>query len=102
MKEMDCVEVIVEKEKYTKHGVHIGMQGWICHEESINGKWLVDFPQPMDKPQIATIGIHEKDLKIIPQMDARINEQIKEQYEKSDEAEKNFVEKPDDLSGYLI
>ena len=93
MKEMDCVEVIVEKEKYTKHGVHIGMQGWICHEESINGKWLVDFPQPMDKPQIATIGIHETDMKVIPQMDARVNEQIKEQFENPTEAAKGFTEK---------
>lgn len=102
MKEMDCVEVIVEKEKYTKYGVHIGMQGWICHEESINGKWLVDFPQPMDKPQIATIGIHEKDLKIIPQMDARVNEQIKAQFENSQNATKAFDDKPDDISSYLI
>ena len=102
MREMDCVEVIVEKEKYTKHGVHIGMQGWICHEESINGKWLVDFPQPMDKPQIATIGIHEDDMKAIPQMDARINESIKAQFEESGNSAKALSEKPDDLSGYLI
>ena len=27
MKHLDCVEVIVEKEKYVKHGVHKGMQG---------------------------------------------------------------------------
>lgn len=27
MKELDCVEVLVEKEKYAKHGVHKGMQG---------------------------------------------------------------------------
>lgn len=102
MKEMDCVEVIVEKEKYAKYGVHIGMQGWICHEESINGKWLVDFPQPMDKPQIATIGIHEKYLKIIPQMDARVNEQIKAQFEDSENTVKTFHDKPDDISAYLI
>ena len=102
MKEMDCVEIIVEKEKYTKYGVHIGMQGWICHEESINGKWLVDFPQPMDKPQIATIGIHEKDLKSIPQMDARVNEQIKAQFEDSENTAKVFTDKSDDISGYLI
>ncbi len=25
MQEMDCVEVIVEKEKYAKHGVHKGI-----------------------------------------------------------------------------
>lgn len=27
MKEMDYVEVVVEKEKYAKQGVHKGMQG---------------------------------------------------------------------------
>ena len=27
MKEMDCVEVIVEKEKYAKEGVHKGCRG---------------------------------------------------------------------------
>ena len=26
MKMMDCVEVTVEKNKYAKHGVHMGMQ----------------------------------------------------------------------------
>ena len=102
MKEMDCVEVIVEKEKYTKHGVHIGMQGWICWHECLDGAWLVDFPQPMDKPQIATIGIHEDDMKAIPQMDARINERIKAQFEDSGNSAKTLSEKPDDLSGYLI
>ena len=102
MKEMDCIEVIVEKETYTKYGVHIGMQGWSCLEESINGKWLVDFPQPMDKPQIATIGIHEADMKVIPQMDARVNEQIKAQFEDSGNSAKVLPETPGDLSGYLI
>lgn len=37
MKMMDCVEVIVEKRKYTEDGVHKGMQGWICMEECIDG-----------------------------------------------------------------
>ena len=69
MQEMDCVEVIVEKEKYAKYVVHCGMQGWICWRECIDNAWLVDFPQPMDKPQIATIGIHEADMKVISQMD---------------------------------
>ena len=34
MKMMDCVEVIAEKEKYVKDGVHKGMQGWICLENN--------------------------------------------------------------------
>ena len=44
MKEMDCVEVIVEKERYAQDGVHKGMQGWICYPEFVNGTWLVNFP----------------------------------------------------------
>ena len=102
MQEMDCVEVIVEKDKYARDGVHKGMQGWICWHECIDGAWLVDFPQPMDKPQIATIGIHEFDMKVIPQMDARVNERIKAQFEDAGNSEKALPEKPDDLSDYLI
>ena len=33
MKMMDCVELIVEKTKYAKEGVHKGMQGVICEPE---------------------------------------------------------------------
>ena len=102
MKELDCVEVIVEKKKYAREGVHIGMQGWICFDECSDGYWLVNFPQYGAKRDIATISVKEDDLKVIPQMDARINEKIKAQYEKTDEASKQFVDKPDDLSGYLI
>ena len=32
MKYLDCVEVIVEKEKYTNHGIHKGMQGIVWLE----------------------------------------------------------------------
>ena len=80
MKMMDCVEVIVEKEKYVKDGVHKGMQGWICLEQRTTGYWLVNFPQCYDKPDIATISIEEKDLKEIPVMNAIVNEQIKTQF----------------------
>lgn len=103
MKEMDCVEVINEKERYTKRGVHKGMQGWICDPRSIDGTWLVNFPQHGEKDDIATLDIKEDDLCLLGDgMDARINEQIKAQYEKSDDTAKGFVENPDDLSGYLI
>ena len=77
MKMMDCVEIIVEKEKYVKDGVHKGMQGWICLEDNSNGTWLVNFPQYGEKDDIAEISVKEEDLKLIPKMDARINEQIK-------------------------
>lgn len=80
MKEMDCVEVMVEKENYAKDGIHKGMQGWICLDDSSNGSWLVNFPQYGEKDDIATIDIEEADLKLIPSMDARVNERIRESF----------------------
>ena len=41
MKEYDYVELIVEKEKHVKDGVHKGMDVWICDSEKISGAWLV-------------------------------------------------------------
>ncbi len=81
MKYMDTVELIAERDIYAKEGVHKGMQGWICMEECIDGYWLVNFPQYGEKEDIATLGVKEKDLKIIPSMNAIINEQVKEQFE---------------------
>ena len=80
MKEMDCVEVIVEKEKYANEGIHKGMQGWICDSETIDGTWLVNFPQCYDRPDIATAAILEEDMIQIPVMHAKINEEIKERF----------------------
>ncbi len=82
MKMMDCVEVIVEKDKYAKDGVHKGMQGWICLEDNSNETWLVNFSQYGEKDDIAEISVKEEDLKLIPKMDARINEQIKAKFDK--------------------
>ena len=81
MKEMDTVEVIVEKEEYVEDGVHKGMQGWICDPRKVNGTWLINFPQCGEKNDIATISIKETDLKQINGMDAQINELIKEKFE---------------------
>ena len=103
MKLMDCVEVIVEKNKYAKEGVHKGMQGVIWEPESKDGAWVVLFPQYGEKEDIADLYISEDDLRVLPDgMDARINEQIKAQFDNSGEAAKCFSEKPDDLSGYLF
>ena len=66
MKEMDCVEVIVEKEQYAKFGVHKGMQGWICFDDCSSGYWLVNFPQYGEKDDIAEISIKEEDLLLLP------------------------------------
>jgi hypothetical protein len=59
MKEMDCVEVIIENDSYAKEGVHQGMQGWICDSRCINGRWLVIIPQYGEKENIATLPIKE-------------------------------------------
>lgn len=80
MKMMDCVEIIAEKEKYIKNGVHKGMQGWICLDDCTNGYWLVNFPQCGKKDDIAEISINEKDMITIPSLNATVNEQIKEMF----------------------
>ena len=77
---MDCVEILVEKEEYAKDGVHKGMQGWICLDAYGDGYWEVNFPQCYDKPDIATLSIHEDDMIEIPVMNAKINEEIKEKF----------------------
>ena len=102
MRIMDCVELIVEKNKYAKHGVHLGMQGWICLDDNTNGTWLVNFPQCGEKEDIAEISIKEEDLKVIPVMDAIVNEQIKAKHEETEASRKEFDIGPDDLSGYMI
>lgn len=82
MKEIDNVEIIVEKEEYAKYGVHKGMQGWICDDRNIDDSWLVNFPQCGEKDDIAEIPVKEEDLKLIDVMHADINERIKAQFEK--------------------
>ena len=99
---MDNVEVIVEKETYTRDGVHKGMQGWIAEPENINGYWLVNFPQCGEKDDIATIPVGEEDMKVVKILDARMNEQIKEKKKKEANQAKTFAEKLDDLSTYRI
>ena len=95
MQEMDNVIVTVEKEEYSQDGVHKGMYGWICYPRCINGYWLVNFPQCGEKNDIATISVREEDMKVVKILDARVNEQIKAQFEKE-------TEQPDDLSDYRI
>ena len=80
MKEMDCVELIVEKERYAKDGIHKGMNGWICNPDFVNGTWLVNFPQYGEKDDIAEISIKEEDMREVPIMNVKINEQIKAEF----------------------
>ena len=102
MKMMDCVEVVVEKERYAKDGVHKGMQGWICLDDNSNGTWLVNFPQCGEKEDIAEISVKEEDLEVIPVMYAIVNEQIKAQFEEAEKNKKVFSDAPESLSEYLI
>ena len=101
MEVLDCVEVIVEKETYAREGVHLGMQGWICFEQCTEGYWLVNFPQYGEKDDIAEISIREKDLKLIPVMDPKVNEQIKAQFDAEVSSGKSS-DVGDDLSNYMI
>lgn len=95
MKEMDCVEVIVEKEEYAEEGVHKGMQGWICYDVFCDGTWLVNFPQCGEKDDIATLSIREEDMKLVPVMNAILNEQIKAKFDAAGETAEN-------LDGYRL
>ncbi|MDE6275233.1 MAG: hypothetical protein K2M75_01700 [Clostridia bacterium] len=65
MKEYDYVEVIVEKEKYAKQGVHKGMQGTILDPRNIDGMWLVVFENPITFADELFVPIKEEDLKLI-------------------------------------
>ena len=95
MKEKDCVEVIVEKEEYAEEGVHKGMQGWICYDVFCDGTWLVNFPQCGEKDDIATLSIREEDMKLVPVMNAILNEQIKAKFDAAGET-------AEDLDGYRL
>ena len=82
MKELDCVEVLVEKEKYAKYGVHKGMQGWICDDRCVDGHWLVNFPRYGEQDDIAEIDIKEDDLRLLPNgLDVKRSEHILAQFE---------------------
>ncbi len=80
MKYLDCVEVIIEKEKYAKYGVHKGMQGVIWLEESIDGAWDVFFDLCGECTSIGDIAVKEEDLKLIPKIDVSVNERIKAEF----------------------
>ena len=95
MKEMDCVEVIVEKEEYAEEGVRKGMQGWICYDVFCDGTWLANFPQCGEKDDIATLSIREEDMKLVPVMNAILNEQIKAKFDAAGET-------AEDLDGYRL
>ena len=60
-KEYDVVELIVEEEKYSRHGIHKGMKGIIMEKYAIKNKWLVIFSDEFGK-DIADICVHQNDI----------------------------------------
>ncbi len=66
-KECDLVEVIVEKDKYTKHGVHCGDKGFIVLNEMIKNEMLVDFTGVDENGDICgeEVSININDLKLV-------------------------------------
>lgn len=65
MKEYDQVELTMEKERYTKHGVHKGMRGWICYEQRVEGEWLVCFDEDDSFDEYPILSVKESDMKVI-------------------------------------
>jgi len=82
MKEYDSVELIVEKECYTRDGVHEGMLGWICYEQKFEGYWLVCFDQDEYFDEYPIISVKEVDLRVITpsQYDVKRNTKILEDW----------------------
>ena len=64
MKEYDTVRLIVEKDRYTKHGVHKGICGWICDHRIINGQRLVCFDDDIF-PMYPIIEVKIEDLEVV-------------------------------------
>lgn len=66
-KECDFVEVIVEKDKYIKYGVHCGDRGFIVLNEIIKNEMLVDFTGVDENGDIygEEVSININDLKLV-------------------------------------
>ena len=56
-------------------------RGLVCLDDLSNGALLINFPQCGENEDIATISIKETDMKLIPRMDAKVNERIREAWD---------------------
>lgn len=63
--EYDLVELVVEKQKYAKYGVHKGMQGVVMEEKCIDSCYYVIFTDENTAEDIADISVHDDDLILI-------------------------------------
>ena len=64
MKYLDLVELIEEKDAYTKAGVRVGDFGTVMSKTSSNGEWQVVFSEFYTGKDIADIMVDEKHLKV--------------------------------------
>ena len=65
MKELDIVEVIINKTNYNDKGIFKGMRGVIMSEKKIDGKWEVVFSDNKTGEDTAVIMISEEDLMVV-------------------------------------
>lgn len=65
VKEYDAVELLVEKPKYAKEGVHKGDRGCVISTYAIEGHWKIIFSERETGKDIAQIGVTREDFKII-------------------------------------
>ncbi len=71
MKEYSMVELIVEKEKYTKQGVRKGMRGFACTKYPNSHEWEVLFPieektfEGIKYTVDIDVGVSEEDFKVV-------------------------------------
>lgn len=63
--EYDLVELTVEKEKYSKYGVHKGMQGVVMENYCIDSEYYVIFTDESTAEDIADLCVNEDDLILI-------------------------------------
>ena len=70
IKEYDFVQIIVDKEKYIKHGVYKGMVGTVMQNHAIKNNWEVCFEGKATFNGIAKandiwLSVYEEDIKLI-------------------------------------
>lgn len=65
VKEYDKVEMLVNKDIYTKEGVYKGMKGVVVSDYAIYDKWQVIFSEEDTGRDIAMIAVSRQDFKII-------------------------------------
>lgn len=64
VREYDCVELLVDRPRYAREGVHKGMRGVVMSAYSIGGEWQVIFSDE-NGFDIADVGVAEEDFRVL-------------------------------------